>query len=52
MYICGGFYDGFKPIVEPLRNPVLMMPDLTYTRHVEVATVLWALVRGITSLRQ
>jgi len=52
LYICGGFYDGYKPVVEPLSKPVFMISDLTHTRHVEVATLLWALVRGITSLRQ
>ena len=51
LYICGGFYDGYKLVVEPLSKPVFMISDLTHTHHVEVATLLWALVRGITSLR-
>ena len=52
LYICGGFYDGHKPVVEPLSKPVFMLHDHTRTRHIEVATLLWALARGITSLRQ
>ena len=51
LFICGGFYDGRKPIVEPLSNPVFMLHDYTNTRHIEVATLLWALSRGISSLR-
>jgi len=52
LYICGGFYDGYKPVVEPLSKAVFMISDLTHMRNVEVATLLWALVRGIASLRQ
>ena len=52
LYICGGFYDGYKPVVELLSKPVSMIPDLTRTRHVEVATLLWALVMGMACLRQ
>ena len=51
IFICGGFYDGQKTIVEPLSNPVFMLRDPTNTRPAEVATLLWALVRGISSLR-
>jgi len=51
LFICGGFYDGRKPIVEPLSNAVFMLRDHTNTRHTEVATLLWALARGISSLR-
>ena len=51
LFICGGFYDGQKTIVEPLSNPVFMLRDPTNTRPAEVATLLWALVRGISSLR-
>jgi len=52
LYICCEFYDGYKPVVEPLSKPVSMIPDLTRTRHVEVATLLWALVRGMACLKQ
>ena len=52
LYICGGFYDGYKPVVELLSKPVSMIPDLTHTRHVEVAMLLWAPVRGMACLRQ
>jgi len=51
-YICGGFYDGYKPVVDPLSKPVFMIPDPTRTCHVEVATLLWALVMGMACLRQ
>jgi len=47
LFVCGGFYDGRKPIVEPLSNAVFMLRDYTNTRHIEVATLLWALARGI-----
>ena len=32
-------------------NTVFMLHDHTNTRHIEVATLLWALARGISSLR-
>jgi len=44
LFIRSGFYDGRKPVVEPLSNPVFMPRDHTNTRLVEV-------VRGISSLR-
>jgi len=46
LYICGGFYDGYKPVVELLSKPVSMISDLTHTRYAEVAMLLWAPVRG------
>ena len=45
LYICGGFYGGYKPVVELLSKPVSMIPDLTHTHHVEIAMLLWAFVR-------
>ena len=50
LIVCGGFYDGYKPIVEPLAQPVFMLADHTRTRQGEVARLLGALVRGISSL--
>ena len=50
--ICGGFFDGHKPVVEPLGQPVFMLADHTRTRQGEVARLLGALVRGISSLRR
>ena len=52
LYICCEFYDRYKLVVEPLSKPVSMIPDLTRTRHVKVATLLWALVRGMACLKQ
>ena len=51
LFVCGGFYDGHKPVVEPLAKPVFMLTDHT-TRQAEVATLLGALDRGISSLRR
>jgi len=45
LFIYGRFYDGGKPIVEPLSNPVFMLHDHANTRPVKVALV------GISSLR-
>jgi len=52
LVVCGGFYDGYKPVVEPLGQPVLMLVDHARTRQDEVARLLGALVRGISSLRR
>ena len=49
--ICGGFLDGHKPVVEPLGQPVFMLADHICTHQGEVARLLGALVRGISSLR-
>ena len=52
LIVCGGFYDGYKPVVEPLARPVFMLTDHTRTRQGEVARLLGALVRGISYLRR
>ena len=52
LFVCGGFFDGHKPVVEPLGQPVFMLADHTRTRQGEVARLLGALVRGISSLRR
>ena len=52
LFVCGGFHDSHKPVIEPLAKPVFMLNDHTRTRQAEVATLLWALVRGISSLRR
>jgi len=52
LFVCGGFYDGYKPVVEPLAQPVYMLADHTRTRQGEVARLLGALVRGISYLRR
>ena len=33
--LCGGFYDGHKPVVEPLARPVFMLTDHTQTHQAE-----------------
>ena len=52
LIVCGGFYDGYKPVIEPLAQPVFMLTDHTRTRQGEVARLLGALVRGISYLRR
>ena len=52
LVVCGGFYDGDKPVIEPLGQPVFMLTDHTRTRQAEVARLLGALVRGISYLRR
>ena len=52
LVICGGFYDGHKPVVEPLSQPIFMLTNHTRTRQGEVARLLGALARGISSLRR
>ena len=52
LFVCGGFFDGDKPVVEPLGQSVFMLADHTRTRQAEVARLLGALVRGISSLRR
>ena len=47
--ICG--FDGHKPVVKPLGQPVLMLADHICTHQGEVARLLGALVRGTSSLR-
>ena len=42
----------YKPVIEPLGQPVFMLADHTWTRQGEVARLLGALVRGISSLRR
>jgi len=50
LFVCDGFYDGHKPVVEPLAQPVFMLTDHTRTRQGQVARLLGALVRGISYL--
>ena len=52
LFVCGGFYDSHKPVVEPLAKPIFMLTNHTRTRQAEVATLLGALARGISSLRR
>jgi len=52
LVVCGGFFDGHKPAVEPLGQPIFMLADRTQTRQAEVARLLGALVRRISSLRR
>ena len=40
LFVCGGFFDGYKPVVEPLSQPVFMFADHTRTRQGEVARLL------------
>ena len=46
LYICGRFYYEYKPVIEPLSKLVSMISDLTCTCYVEVAILLWALIKG------
>jgi len=32
LFIRGGLYDGRKPVVEPLSNPVIMLRNHTHSR--------------------
>jgi len=52
LLIRGGFYDGYKPVIKPLSQPVFMLTDHTRTSQGKVARLLGALVRGISSLWQ
>ena len=52
LIVCGGFHDGHKPVIEPLAQPVFMLTGHIRTRQGEVARLLGALVRGISSLRR
>jgi len=49
LFMYGGFFDGHKPVVEPLGQPVFMLTDHTWTRQGEVARLFGVLVRGISS---
>ena len=46
LFVCGGFHDGKKPIVEPLGGAVFMLDDVSGYRQRQVATLLWALEKG------
>ncbi|KAL0957828.1 hypothetical protein HGRIS_000015 [Hohenbuehelia grisea] len=51
LIVAGGFYDGFNTLVEPLTRPCYMLADETGRRQQDLARVLYALYRGIQSLK-
>jgi len=41
MFVCGGFYDSHKPVVEPLARLVLMLTD-----HIQNSNTVGDIIQG------